>query len=133
MLTEEIAQLLQTLGFGEIGTDIFRGGFSDTPPDEQISINQYGGSPSERVKNRREPVLEKPRFQIACRARTYNQANLQAHRIYRMLDRYSGKISGVHYSSIEALQPPAFLARDDRERPQIICNYEANKEVSPDD
>lgn len=102
-------------------------------PSDAFTIWEYPGQPPMHVKGQRAPVMEIPRFQIITRSASYATARAKAERIYRLLAGFSGKLSGVTYERITALQPPAFLDRDSATpaRARFVTNYEAKKELSP--
>lgn len=100
-------------------------------PDMAVLIGEYPGEAGVHVKDLKEPVLERPRFQIQVRAKRYPDARLLAERVYRFLNGYRGDLGSVYYSRIEALSPPAFLRWDESGRALVVCNYKANKERSP--
>lgn len=129
MISEEIAAYIEANGEGSVNTDLFFAGLPDLP-DSATAIWEYGGEQPLHVKDRAGPVREFPRFQIIVRAKSYTVAREKAERIYRLLDGFKGELDGVGYASVRALQSPFFLGRDDKNRTQIVCNYQAAKELS---
>jgi hypothetical protein len=131
MLTDEIQAKLHDDGHGRANVNLFYG---DLPGalDDAVGIYEYAGLPPENTKNSPEPYMEKPRFQVLSRSKSYSTARKKAEAIYRGLHGFSGKIKGVHYARIRALQAPFDLgSRDNSGRVQIVCNYEAWKQQSP--
>lgn len=133
MILEEITSLLQAEDIGTTegsSPTLMFNGLTDLP-DTQTAVWEYGGGAPAHVKGQQAPILEYPRVQIVTRAKSYLAVRDKAERIYRLLDGFSGKIDGVTYAQIRALQQPFFLSRDDKNRFLIVCNYSITKELSP--
>ena len=130
MLLDEINDHLVANVAGVSGSDLFRSLLPATP-DDAVALFEYPGEPTMHVKGRHGPVHELPRFQVLVRSKGYAAAREKAERVHRLLDGFSGELSGVGYGRITALQSPFFLSRDDSGRPRIVCNYRVIKEPSP--
>lgn len=129
MVAEEVATFLQEQGYGTLGTNIFL--TFPNLPDDAISVSEYPGEPPVHVRGRKEPSMERPRVQVLVRSKSYRTARARAERIFRLLNGYSGPVSGVGYALISAVQSPFFLSQDEGGRYRIVANYSVLKELSP--
>lgn len=134
MLCEDVADYIATLGQGVrsgsgINTFAYR---LPADPAGAAAVLPYSGGASYRTFSK-VAAFEVARFQVIVRGATQSDdsgAWARAYAIYRGLDQIVDQtLNGVKYIQIEALQPPFALNRDDNERIQIVCNYEAWKEL----
>lgn len=122
----DIAAHLEANDFGIIGTDLFINTMPDAP-DAQVSVIEYGGSPS-AMSMGGSVTVELPRVQISARNLDPSVAYEKAHDIYAALDGAMDKtLNGTLYFLLRALQPPFFLRRDERDRPVYGFNLEIQK------
>jgi hypothetical protein len=126
VLLQEVEELLSDNGISGVGF-----GALPATPDAAVALYEYPGQSPVYVKNRAQPVYERPRFQVITRDARYIDARNKAEEVFRLLTGYSGRLGGVDYQRITAVQSPFFLDRDDRNRPRFVCNFEAQKELSP--
>ena len=124
MIEDDILVKLQTLGFGTIGTNLFKG-LLPLDPDNVVIVRAYGGLPSDLVWNG-----EYPYIQITVRNRAYDAGQVESYDIYKALHGICEEvINGTRYLLIEALQVPFLLNIDKSERKVFTCNFSIMKEV----
>ena len=75
-------------------------------------------------------AFEQPGLQILSRSTSYKTARDNAVLAHQVLDGFSGTLSGTRYLSIEAVQPPFFVARDGDHRTLFSCNYLIMKDTT---
>ena len=127
MLLDDLADLLSTGGIGTVGTNLFKGTLPPEPDAAVAILGPYGGL---------EPVhamaagpgaslAERPRVQVVARDTRYDAAMKKAQDVWLLLDGLQEKtINGVKYYSIDALQSPFYLVRDENHREIFAANYE---------
>lgn len=77
-------------------------------------------------------LVERPRLQIIARSTSYSTARDRAETAYTILDGLSQALptsTGTTYHSIEAVQAPFFIGRDESDRFLVSCNYQIEKAV----
>jgi hypothetical protein len=74
---------------------------------------------------------EEPRIQAVARAATYSAARTKIGAIFTALHAVNNTtLSGTLYLSIEAVQSPFFLERDQSDRVKMVCNFHVRKVLS---
>lgn len=132
MLLDEIGNFLQTNGIGTVNTNIFLSEMPDQP-DSCVALYEYQGFPPGFVFGKTIPIYEEPKFQVVVRDVSYAAARLKANNIYKLLVGMGDQVlSGTRYLGIQALESPFADpgGRDAANRAKVLCNYEAQKEVS---
>lgn len=77
-------------------------------------------------------VFERPRLQLISRSSDYATARSNAETIFVLLNGLSKKLptsTGTLYLSIEAVQSPFHIGRDENDRHMVSCNFQVEKEV----
>jgi len=127
----DIVDLLHSLGLGVKGTSLFVGEISGSAPTG-IGVHSYPG-PSlaqDRTHNRLGQTLERPRFQVDCRAPEYAIAGSKAYEIYERLTKLGTFIvNNTRYLSVLPVTTPGELPRDENNRAIFVTSYEARREV----
>lgn len=73
-------------------------------------------------------VYEQPGLQALSRSTSYATARASAGIVYDLLDGISNTtMTGVTYLSVDAVQPPFAIGRDDNERHLISVNFQVKK------
>lgn len=113
------------------GTDLFEGGFTETP-DNQICLIHFGGGPAERSMSasKAAPDMETALFQVLVRNTALATANSKAQTIHGLLDNlqnYTGGSGAVYYLVGAVAGEPHLAGQDDNHRWVYECNYEAQK------
>jgi len=104
-------------------------------PNTITAIYETQGLPAAKAFStsaRAQVVYEQPRFQIIARSTKYSTARTNIETIYTLLDGIQATLptsTGTYYQSIDALQAPFSLGRDEEERWLIACNFQAQKAV----
>jgi hypothetical protein len=116
---------------GTAGTDLFEGGFHETP-DTQIAVAHFGGEASERQMGPSlgAPVLEMPLVLVLARSPSKATAEAKARAAYVKLDNLQGMTStgGVVYHHVESLDgPPASMEQDENLRWVYGATYRVRK------
>lgn len=132
-MLDEVSTYLQTNGVGTVGTVVFLDYLPDTP-DTVVSLFANPGSPPTTVMGGSSgaAVVRNPRLQVFTRG-TADGAGVVAARvaidaIYALLEQVvNTTLSSVRYLSIEAVDEPALLERDEQQRPVYVCNFEVMK------
>ena len=100
-------------------------------PDAAVALIETPGLPSERVFNRNLPLFERLRVQVLVRGTTNGSqaARTLAENVWIQLvkvanQQLTGASTGFTYLAIEDVQPPAYIGRDDRNRPLYSANYD---------
>lgn len=110
---EDIATLLDTLGFGSYTTNgtIVSGELPDTP-DEVIAVRDSPGYASEEAFD--DPaVFTYPAVQIAVRGATWDAAKTKAIQVWRGLTQYTGgTLNGIRYHYAKPAQMPFQMPSD---------------------
>lgn len=131
-LLEDMRTRLVTAGVGTAGTDLFIGrGLPDTP-DACVAVECYGGE--QPIDTFGQAVgtaaIQRPRIQVAARAKTFTAAETKAKAAYAALHNFNGTLNGTRYLRIAALQD-VFKMRVDKNN-RIVCgaNFEVWKDFS---
>lgn len=127
-MLEEIGTFLEGQGIGTQQTDIFLGDVPQNAPDAVVGIIETSGLAPVYVHDITGPAHNQPTFQIYTRALTYAAARLKAKDVFEILGKLQNvALSGTFYQTVRPRQNPFSLGRDDKNRSQISCNYEAVK------
>lgn len=123
-------------GIGSLGltaqTNFFASYLPDTP-DQCVTIYEYAGpGPQDTMGSQSgRAAWWKPRLQVVCRDANYLSARNLAGSISVALHQVVNQtIGGTLYYRIAAQQDPFLRARDQRERSEIVCNYQVEKMFS---
>lgn len=128
---EDIANKLQALGLGIVGTDIFIGALPSTPY-VAFGVFEYGGlAPNKGFGT---PVLryETPAVQVLARGepQDYEGPRTRAQTAYTGLNAVEAEVLGTtFYHWITAQQAPFLLRRDENQCVVIACNYLCQKDA----
>ena len=123
-MEEDIIQYLQTLKFGTVGTNIFKGILPDKP-DKCICVKLYDSGISDLAWNGEYPI-----FQVAVRAKTYDEADSTAQAIYKALHGICEQtINSKRYLLIQAIRVPMYLSDDAFTRKIFTTNFSVIKEI----
>lgn len=135
MLLDEVSSFLVAqnvftgVGTGGGATPLFTGKIM-AAPDVAGFLFEYGGKSPEFDLGRGGIRLEFPRIQLVCRGvrDDYSGPRLLAQTAFIQLSAVVNQnLSGVRYLTIDAMQTPFFLRRDDNDRIEIVCNYTVMK------
>lgn len=127
---DDVGAYLQTQGVGTLGTDLFLSALPDTP-DAACVLYEYGGAPPQHTMGGTAAKWEEPRIQAVARAATYSAARTKIGAIFTALHAVNNTtLSGTLYLSIEAVQSPFFLERDQSDRVKMVCNFHVRKVLS---
>ena len=131
---DDVGDYLASHGVGTVGTNIFKGGFVDggtpAPPDDQLAVYEYAGSPPDQVlgPSNPSPTIH-PRIQISTRSRSYQTARAMIQAAYDALAPVVDQtINGTRYQRIEALSEPAAIGRDENGRHILVSNFEVMRD-----
>ena len=133
MFLDEIAARLVAQGVGVIGSSIFLGSRAAIQDGDgpYISLTETGGSSPTFVHNTAGSKTQRPTAQVAVRAKSYLIARTKAKDAYVALNGvWNTTISGVFYQKITARQEPTDIGLDDKTRPMVVFNIEAEKNPS---
>lgn len=130
-IISDLATRLQTTGVGTIwdgstGT-IVRGRRIDAPGDTILAIQSYGGDESRLFDGSEQPADARLNAQIVARASTQTAAETLAGTAYENVTGRHVTINGRSYAWIAAVQQPAFIGVDERDRPLIAFNVQARR------
>lgn len=124
MIEDDITLYLQSLGIGGVGTTIFKGIMPDDPT-ACIVVKVYDSLISELAWEGEYPI-----FQVAVRAKTYEEAQQTSQTIYKALHGISEQvINGTRYLLIQAIRVPMFLSNDKSNRKIFTTNFSVMKEI----
>ena len=125
---------MQTAGFGTLGTDIILG-YMPASPSLCCALVEYTGEEPMRNHNEGAAGLgaqsgERPRFQLLCRAESYETGRSLIQDIWQHLDAITNEnLSGTFYVAVRALQSPFLLRRDENNRYVFAANFAVTKHV----
>ena len=109
----------------------------DSQPDTVATLLETGGLPTVQAfstgTNNTQVVYERPNLQLLSRSTSYVTARNVAETVYTLLDGYTGTLptsTGTRYLSVDAIQAPFSLGRDENERYLVSVNFQIRKEVS---
>jgi len=126
---DDLATYLQTQGHGTKGTDIFRGNAPDTKTNEDtrfdniVVINDTGGLPS--TLNEKGAGVEIVSVQIMARNKRQELARDKLQAIQDTLHQLNSTNLGTFtIIAAEAVDRPAILRKDQKERWELVSNYE---------
>lgn len=120
----DVAEYLQTLGRGTVGTDMFIGFMPDTP-DDCIVVRATSGLPPNVIVD-----LEQPGFQITVRNTDHDAGWLAADTIKTDLHQLTHTtLNGRLYKRIDANGSVTYISRDEKERTLWSVNFIAQKPV----
>lgn len=123
-------------GIGPLGLTVqtnFFASYLPDQPDQCVTIYEYAGpAPQDTMGTPTgHAAWWKPRLQVVCRDVNYIPARTLAGNILVALHSIANQtIGGVQYLRIMAQQDPFLRARDQRERSEIVCNYQVEKAFS---
>lgn len=130
MLLDEIASYLASQGVGTEGVDLFKSLMPDEPSN-CVALYDYGGSPPAMTLGAGAAQWEEPRIQVVARATTYSAARTKIGDVFTVLHSLlNTTLSGTLYISIEAVQSPFLLDRDESGRVRCACNFHIRKVLS---
>lgn len=135
MLLDEIATRLVSQSVGGLpgtsestatGWTIYARELNDAP-DQSIALIPSGGFTVGNVDRQ----YRMPTFQVLVRGSQTASSALETKvaGIQTALDRFDGTISGVNYVDVQQQGEPAFLGRDEKERPLYSLNFVALRSV----
>ena len=121
---KDIAEYLEDLGHGTVGTDIFVGWMPDSP-DNCIVVTATGGQPPEMCVE-----LESPGFQVRVRNTSSSAGWTAANNILDDLhDLTNTTIESRMYHYIKAQQSVNRLGKDGQDRSLFSINFIAFKTI----
>ena len=128
MVLDDLAEILSSCGLGTVGTNIFKSLLPSTP-DVCVALFVTGGAPPIDTMHAGPGVnvAERPTVQVLARDTRPDSAEKTARDAYRVLHWQDGTKNGVRYLSIEALQQPFFVRRDETDRPIYGFNVLATR------
>jgi hypothetical protein len=130
VILDEVAEFLADQNLAVPGTDLFRWSMPDQP-DDCIALYEYGGDPPMRTHDAPSIAYEQPRVQIVVRGATASAGRQRIEGIYRTLAGIKNTaLSGTKYLSVEPIQQPFLLRRDQNDRPTFAFNCQAVKGLS---
>lgn len=125
-LETELGARLQAAGVGVPGASLFYGQLPDSP-DTALALIPYAGALGSLVGERGKPIDALERVQVVSRAASYPVAQQQAQAAYNALFARLEAQGATTYLYLNALQPPFFLRRDERNRVLFAFNLEARR------
>ncbi|MFO7253131.1 MAG: minor capsid protein [Actinomycetes bacterium] len=124
MLLDDIASYLASQGI----TGVYKGYMPDQP-DDLVALFEYAGSPTELTMGEGDPVVERPGLQVRVRNRSYPAGRAKIGEVVDALHGLAGAtINGTRYLLVRALQSPASLGLDAKNRSEFVVNFEVVKE-----
>lgn len=131
MVLPELTTFLATQGIGTAGTDLFYG-IMHPDPDAQVVLYEYGGVANEPDMGTENIRVEYPYVQICSRGAPNDYANprKKLQDVVAALAKIGVTVttlSGIYYRSVQAIQPPFELKRDDNFRVIFACNFRVEK------
>ena len=123
---DDLATYLQTQGHGTLGTDLFKGSSPDKEDgsmDNIITVTDTGGRAN--VLNLKDADVEEVVVQIRARNKRQERARDDLLAIQALLHQLVNTNLGT-YTIIraEAVDRPAIIGRDEKERWNLASNYE---------
>ena len=131
------------MGFlDELSEEIRLNGIDDYPPDGGLMANEIrdgagdevtalfesSGGPGERVQDVPGTKYAEQIVQVQCRSRSQQTARSRCYQIYNLFNgRGSENIGGTYYVSLDPLQAPFLLQRDENDRWIYAVNFTALK------
>ncbi len=132
LATYLVANTTLTVG-GTTGT-LTKAIMRDSQPDTVASLFETGGLPSRQAFStgtNTDIVWERPSVQLLSRSLSYQTARAAAEAVYQALDGLGETtMSGTRWGSVDAIQAPFSLGRDENERYLVSVNFQIHKEVS---
>ena len=115
-----------------IGIALDSGSLSNTFAALYETPGQVGSLAFSTTANLAERVFDRPRVQVICRSTSYTTARTNTQTIYDLLDGVANRklptSTGTLYVSIEAVQAPFSLGRDENDRWLISTNYQIERD-----
>ncbi len=125
---DDLATYLQTQGFGTKGTDIFKGNMPDNA-DNIVAITDFGGLPN--VLNDKGADVEVILVQVRARNKRQELARDKLKAIQDDLHQLVNTDLGTFtIVAARALDRPAILTKDGKERWELVSNYEIRTRLS---
>jgi hypothetical protein len=122
----DLAELLEDLGRGTVGTTIFTNQKPSTP-DAVICLFDYAGQAPEWTSTSK---YDKPSLQVLVRdvANSDGAALALAETIYKDLDGFTGIVNGTYFLKVEAIQSgPTPMGKDEIGRIEYVWNFYVKK------
>jgi hypothetical protein len=129
MLQDDILKILGDGGAGVAGTDLVLGP-SPEQPDTTVAIKVYGGDENDytfKEGGLASPELERPRFQVVCRAASQLTGWTKARLCRSLLNGFGGTVNGCVYLRIRILGNLQEFSEDGNLFFRVQANYEAQK------
>lgn len=123
----ELCEYLEDQGIGTVGTDLFAG---ELPAGviNGIVLTQYPGSPPELTCGSDGWKLEMSRVQLRVRNTSEATALNKAKNAAAALSKVKNQsIEGIYYRSVNLVQSPGLLYRDENNRPNYGFNVSCEK------
>lgn len=122
-LADDLALLLESAGVGSVAALTLVGGILPDQPDQLVSLIDYTGIPPQRTHDQR--AILGPRVQVRARARDYPTAqSLALQAADALTPQVNQLVNGTRYQSIDRLQDPFFLQRDEKDRVVFAFNLQ---------
>lgn len=130
MILEDLAAHLEGLSLasrpsqGGAG-DLFLSRLPETP-DAAVALYQTAGGPPEYAQEIAGPTVERPHVQVVVRAVAYSAAASRARAIFDALAAVlNATLGSTRVLKLTPLQSPFLLRRDEKDRPHVAFNLEA--------
>lgn len=115
-----------------LGTDLFLGQLPESP-DAAVSLIETGGTEPDDTWAGDNPAIEMPRVQITVRGAedTYGTTRTTMDTVYKSLCKIKNQtLSGTLWLRCSPIDSPAFLMRDETNRPIFVSNFQVWKAMS---
>ena len=106
--------------------------FMPDAPDTLTTLYETGGfSPVHYFSTGQTRDVERPSLQVIARSTSYQVARTNIEEVFTLLDGIHDRglptTTGTHYQSIDAIQSPFSLGRDENERWRLAVNFTITK------
>ena len=133
MILDDMLTLLGGSSIGlTAGTNLFAGTLPDAP-DKACAVYETGGAfPIHAMGlGPGNALVERPRVQVVTRALSYQAARQLAQNVFQAMDGLTNAtINSTSYLLVTAVQSPAAMGLDGRDRPRLVMNFDIMKKVS---
>lgn len=130
-ISTTIATYLQTVGFGDLGENLFIDYFPSDPDALVAVFSGVGNQPSHGMGNYTQ--LRNPTIQVFVRGGSSGDehiaAKTKAEAIFRLLDTVNLTIGDVTLLHIAPVDEPHLIEHDENDRPTYSINFELSYEA----
>jgi hypothetical protein len=125
VITEDLADFLQSQGKGAKGVNIL--GYHQDKPDECVVLSTYSSGQGFFQKDSGHTADEHVFVQVMVRGKNATAVYNKALEVHALLHVRKGVLNGKKYYSVQCLQRPTPIGKDEQDRHRFTFNVEIHR------